>query len=372
MVYQFILFLSFFQGLLFLGHWVLYKNLIRFSIFGNPSAILALKIGLGLASIGFLVSSLLAFRFGNFLVRFLYYISAAWLGTFFYLAVSAAFLWMFFAFSGQSFEQGNLRILGIVLLCVAAAVSFYGLINARTLRVQKLEIAFSNLPPQWEGKTAVFFSDTHLGPVWQNKFSGKVVKLINDFQPAVVFMGGDFYDGGSAVNPETLAEPFSKLKSVYGTYFVTGNHDEIGDGSSHLAALRNIGFKILSDEMVDLNGLQVGGASYKNFRGDTNFSELLDKMNFNPSKPRILLKHVPSNIAEVREAGISLMLSGHTHRGQIFPLSFITKWVYGGYDVVLSFLGNTAFFTSDGVGTWGPPMRVGSGSEIAVITFRKK
>jgi predicted MPP superfamily phosphohydrolase len=85
--------------------------------------------------------------------------------------------------------------------------------------------------------------------------------------------------------------------------------------------------------------------------------------------PSILLKHQPDLLGVAESNGVSLQLSGHTHKAQMFPLSLITKWIYHGFDYGLHRFGNMQIYTSSGVGTWGPPLRVGTKAEIVRITF---
>ena len=104
-----------------------------------------------------------------------------------------------------------------------------------------------------------------------------------------------------------------------------------------------------------------------------NFKEFLNSLkNYQSGNPTILLYHVPypSTVYQARDAGVNLMLSGHTHKGQMFPLNYITKLVYKGFDFGLHNFGDFYLYTSVGTGTWGPPMRSGNSPEIVQITLK--
>jgi predicted MPP superfamily phosphohydrolase len=215
----------------------------------------------------------------------------------------------------------------------------------------------------------VFVSDLHLGQINSENFARKVVGKIQTLQPDIVFIGGDLFDGTAFA--ENAAEPFRNLKPKLGLYFITGNHEEFRDSGKFIAAIKNAGIEILEDNLVEIEGLQVLGVDYNHASDRQRFALILEGLNIDPNKPSILLKHEPKDIDITATANISLQLSGHTHRAQMWPLNYLAKWIYKGFDYGLKRVGQseTQVFTSSGVGTWGPPMRVGTDSEIVVIRF---
>jgi predicted MPP superfamily phosphohydrolase len=143
---------------------------------------------------------------------------------------------------------------------------------------------------------------------------------------------------------------------------VTGNHDRT------LAALHRTKARILNDEMVVVNGLQIIGVSFARRGSPKNVGEVVSSLpEFNPQMPAILLSHSPTQVEQARAAGIDLQLSGHTHKGQIFPIQIISRLTYGKYYYGLHVAGDYSIHTSSGAGTWGPTMRTGNHPEIAVI-----
>jgi hypothetical protein len=97
----------------------------------------------------------------------------------------------------------------------------------------------------------------------------------------------------------------------------------------------------------------------------------LESLHLVPGQASILLNHVPSRLSIVEQAGISLQLSGHTHGGQLFPFTWFTRYAFGRFIYGLQRFGSLQVYTSSGAGTWGPPMRVGTHSEIALLTFEQ-
>jgi predicted MPP superfamily phosphohydrolase len=366
---RFFLFISIVQSILFLGHWFLYRTLVRFFGMTSPAKLLTLKVILGLLSVSLVLASLLAFRYSNVLVRCLYTTAASWLGILYLFVLASALCWIFYGMAKFIHFPMDRRILIEILIGVALVASLCAFINARTIRITRISIQLSHLPDHWKGKTAVWVSDTHLGQVRGYGFAQHVATKIESLHPDIVFIGGDLYDG-VAVDLDKTIEPFSKISAPYGTYFITGNHEEFFDSTPYLQAVRRTGIHVLVNEKVELDGLQIIGVDYRDSRREGQFRSILKKMDIDPQKPSILLKHAPLHLHVAREQQISLQLSGHTHRGQVFLFRFITSKVYQGYDYGLKWFGDLLVYTSSGAGTWGPPMRLDTKPEIVAITFR--
>ncbi len=152
-------------------------------------------------------------------------------------------------------------------------------------------------------------------------------------------------------------------------YFVSGNHELFRGDSEFTSAVRAVGIRVLENEKVDAEGLQIVGVPYEHATHAEHFRSVLAKIAIDPMKASILLTHAPDRPNITEEAGIGLQLSGHTHLGQFFPFTWITRRIYGQFTYGLSRLGVTQFYVSSGAGTWGPPLRVGSQAEIVQITF---
>jgi len=369
MPYRLILFIGTVQSILFLAHWFLYKTLVRFLVHSNPTVLLTLKIALGLLSISLVSVSFLAFRYSSILVRVLYTVAASWLGILYLLVLVSALSWFAYGFAKLFHFSFDQRIVTEILLGVAILTSVYGVINSGMTRITRINPELPHLPSQWRGRTAVWVSDTHLGQVRNYGFAKHIATMVQNLHPDIVFLGGDLYDG-VAGDLDKMIEPFSWISAPQGTYFITGNHEEFSDNTRYLQAVRRAGIRVLNNEMINLNGLQIIGVDYRDSRDEQQFRAILRQIGIDRNQPSILLKHSPENLQIAKEQGISLQLSGHTHQGQLFLFRWITSRVYHGYDYGLKWFGDLLVYTSSGAGTWGPPMRVDTYPEIVVIKFK--
>ena len=164
--------------------------------------------------------------------------------------------------------------------------------------------------------------------------------------------------------------PLDDLRAPLGIYFVTGNHETYLSAERAYAALRTTPVRILNDEMVVIDGLQVIGIAYPERMFNKDLAQTIRKvLNFDPQLPSLLLYHSPARAEQAKSAGINLQLSGHTHQGQIFPIQLISRLIYGKYYHGLHVEGGYTIYTSSGTGTWGPTLRTGNHPEIAVITL---
>lgn len=365
---RFFLFISIVQSILLLSHWFLYRTLVAFLGGALSARLLALKICLALLSVSLVLTSFLAFRYSGLWVRCLYTAAASWLGILYLLVLASLLCWILLGFSKLLHLTMDRRLLIEVLIGIALAVSFYGFINSGVTRVTRVSIQLRDLPGLWKGKKAAWVSDTHLGQVRSAGFARRIAGLIQGLHPDIVFIGGDLFDG-QATDLDRAVEPFSKISAPYGVYFVTGNHEEFSDHAPYLAAVRRAGIRVLSNERVEVDGVQILGVDYRDSRGREQFKALLKGMKIDRGKPSILLKHAPFDVEVARDEGITLQLSGHTHRGQVLLFRFITAKVYQGYDYGLKRLGDLLVYTSSGAGTWGPPMRIDTNPEVVVFTF---
>jgi predicted MPP superfamily phosphohydrolase len=366
---RFVLVISIVQSILFLGHWFFYRTLVRFFGVTNPAKLLTLKVALGLLSVSLVLTSLLAFRYSNILVRCLYTSAASWLGILYLFILASMLCWIFYGLAKLIHFPLDQKILVEILIGIALAASLYGFVNAGAVRTTRVNVQLPQLPEEWKGKTAVWVSDTHLGQVRRYGFAQHVATKIVSLHPDIVFIGGDLFDV-EAVDLDRVIEPLARIPAPYGTFFITGNHEEFYDNTPYLQAVRRAGIHVLYNEKVELDGLQIVGVDYRDSRREDQFRTILQKMAIDPQKPSILLKHAPFHLQVAREQGISLQVSGHTHQGQVFLFRLITSKVYRGYDYGLKWFGDLLVYTSSGAGTWGPPMRLDTKPEIVVITFR--
>ena len=161
----------------------------------------------------------------------------------------------------------------------------------------------------------------------------------------------------------------NKLIAPHGVYFVAGNHEQFGDDSKYLQAIASAGVRVLSNEKVEVDGLQIIGVPYRNATQDGELASVLHGVRLDRERASILLTHAPDRPDIAEAAGISLQLSGHTHLGQFIPWSWMARRIYRQFVYGLSRIGKMQVFTSSGAGTWGPPLRFGSNPEIVILEF---
>jgi len=317
--------------------------------------------------LSFIASAFLAHWTDGLLTRVVYFCSSLWLGVGLTLLTALVLTWAAWGAAVVLRRTPNPLWFGLGAVGLTVLYSAYGVWNAYRLRLVDLTVRVKNLPPSWRGKTLVQLSDVHLGRILGADFLARAVAKVNAQNPAMVLITGDLFDGSDG-KLEELVAPLNNLVAPQGIYFVTGNHETYLGVQRSLAALRNTPVKVLADERVVIDGLQVIGISYPERGHALGFAEKMAKLpGFDPASPSILLYHSPTQIAEAKAAGINLQLSGHVHQGQVFPLQFITRLMFGRYYHGLHSEGNYTLYTTSGTGLWGPTMRTGNHPEIPVI-----
>jgi len=369
MIYIFILAGIASLALIFLMHYFLFQALANFFNITGQIYLNTLKTVFILLPFGFILASILIARFSNIFVRLFYTIAASWFGIMLYF-VLACLLAYFIIYLGKIFSFSiNEKILIISLFLAATAVVIYGLVAAQNIKIKELNIALPDLPGEWQGKTAVFISDLHLGAIENYEFATRVAGQINDLRPDLLFIGGDFFDGQANVDLDRLAQIFSTIKTPSGKFFVTGNHEEFGNNAKYIDAITKAGINVLDNKIIEINGLQIIGVDYKSAYNKNDYEAILANLKINKNKPSILLRHVPDKMDVAPKFGISLELCGHAHKGQLFPVQIIEYFLYDGFQYGLKKSGSTIVYTSSGAGTWGPPMRILADPEIVKIKF---
>jgi uncharacterized protein len=362
------IFVSVIQSFLFLVHLAVYATWTYFWGALDYSHAVELRITLAILSVSFVAASLLAHRYFNPMIRAIYTIASVWLGlvSFFFLAACACWI-----VNGAPFLFGvhlEKRTIAAVCFGLGLLAGISAIVNAAWTRVVRVTVKLPNLPAAWRGRTAAVVSDLHLGHVRNSGFLRRIVRKLSRLRPDVLFIPGDMYDG-TAVDLERLAIPWAEFSAPLGTYFITGNHEEFTSPGKYLDAVRQSGIRVLENEKIALDGLQIAGVDYRDSANVERFRSILHQMELDRNVASILLVHNPSHLPVAAEAGISLQLSGHTHRGQYFPFTAIVSRIYGKYAYGLNRFGDLAVYTSCGAGTWGPPMRLGSNPEIVMIRF---
>lgn len=349
-------------------------TLVYFSVISFFSITLSLEksilfAALSFFGLSFFVSTLLAHWRENPFTKAYYFASCFWIGllTNILFAVAAASLML--AALGIFYPGLRLAPFGTAALLAALAYSIYGIWNALDLEIKEIRVPLPNLPNFWKGKKIIQLSDVHLGHIRGEKFFRKIIQKINLQKPDLLVITGDLFDGMDG-NLETLARSLDNLHAKEGIFFITGNHETYLGTELVFRALEQTKIRLLHDEVADLFGLKLIGVDYPDLNEVKNLPSVLSALKKEYfGCPNILLCHSPVSIAKVKDAGVNLMLSGHTHKGQLFPLGYITKLIFKGYDYGFHRLENFYVYTTSGAGTWGPPMRTGTKPEIVSITL---
>jgi predicted MPP superfamily phosphohydrolase len=356
------------QAILLLAHWFIYCTFVGFWWPLSPQSTLLLRAVLLLVAFSFISAALLGFYSANRLVTLLYRLAAVWLGFLNFFFWAACLCWLLQP-AMPLMGMGAFRPqLAAALYALAIAAGVYGLVNARFIRIRRIPIRLDGLPESWRGRTVLLLSDLHLGHVNGLGFARRIAALAARLNPDAIFIPGDLFDG-SKVDAAALVEPLRRLAPPFGSYFSTGNHDEFGNAAYYGKLLTAIGIRVLSDEMVIVDGLQIAGISWAGSGYPVRLRATLEGLHLERGRAGILLNHAPIRLPIVEQAGISLQLSGHTHGGQLFPFTWLTRRAFGNFTYGLHRFGGLQVLTSSGAGTWGPPMRVGASPEVVLIAF---
>lgn len=218
-------------------------------------------------------------------------------------------------------------------------------------------------------------SDIHLGVSAGADRLEHIVDMIEAVEPDIVLLPGDIVDESMTGKlEEGIMAAFARLKAPLGIYAVTGNHETYSGLQRNIEYLEKFGIRVLRDEAILVDGsFYVVGRSDPSAAGRGKIrpalAAILEKYRVDMERPVILIDHQPIRLEEAARAGIDLQISGHTHAGQLFPLDLINRRMY---EKNWGYLrkGNTHYYVTSGAGTWGPPVRTGSRSEIVSIRLR--
>ena len=264
---------------------------------------------------------------------------------------------------------------GLFIQVVLIAMLGFGYWNAQHPVLTRHEVTITTKTAQPATVKAVMVSDIHVGRIIGSPQLEKLAQRIQDLKPDIVFYVGDIIDDDTAyVAEHDLLAIFRTVTSPLGSYGVLGNHEYIGGRPGEARRLmEEAGIKTLCDEalLISDSFYLVGrdDLSLSRFTG-TSRQSLADMLgSLDQTKPVIVLDHQPGAFQEALESGVDLQLSGHSHRGQFFPNSLITKAMY---ETDWGYLkrDNLHFIVSSGYGTWGPPIRLGTTGELVEITIR--
>lgn len=258
------------------------------------------------------------------------------------------------------------------LLCslLVAGLSVYGIVQAKTIRKVTYTVSVNRNTGRSETKIALI-SDLHIGYIVDEAHLQKVVSAINATKPDVVCIAGDIFDGdfSSLSDPEELKVILRSIEAP--VYACLGNHDAGRNYDRIPAFLADAGIHLLLDEAVTFDDrlLIVGRRDSSPIGGHDGVRAAIDIPADN-ALPVVVLDHQPANISEY-QSNVDLILCGHTHKGQLFPVNLITNQVFKvDYGYYRENPESPQVIVTSGAGTWGPVLRVGSSCEVAEIIIR--
>lgn len=265
---------------------------------------------------------------------------------------------------------------GLISLALAAIILVYGIFNAYSLKVNHITIPIEGLTKE---KKAVHITDIHLGNFRGEDYLDKIVDRINELQPNIVFNTGDQFDSKAHFSDNKILQAYKRLKVPH--YFVYGNHDVYVGVEEVVARMKATGAVVLQNEVSNFGELQIVGLNNmlqnsKTFDvhatpGDETVESVMAKLPINESRPTIVLHHRPDGVKYMSARKADLLLSGHTHGGQAFPITYIAKLMFK-YNSGLYEYNNMTIHVSNGAGSIFAPLRLGTGSEITLIKLISK
>ncbi len=272
----------------------------------------------------------------------------------------------------QAGSKAGIITFGIVAGLVLS-MTIAGAWNSKHVQVRDLSIQIAKKSHSADHVKIVLASDIHLGAIIDNNRLDKIVTQINSLKPDIILLAGDIFDEDiSTLFEKNTDLILAKLKCKHGVYAIPGNHEYFSGIDKTIAYLQKANITVLRDSVVF-----IAGSYYLAGRDDRSANRFAERRKTlaeliggtDPDYPIIMMDHQPFNLEEAQKNGIDLQLSGHTHNGQIVPLNFFTKKIF---ELSWGYLqkGNTHYYVSCGVGTWGPPVRLGSRPEIVNINLK--
>jgi uncharacterized protein len=377
------------QQLIFFGIVLTVYGLVNFYIIRRAISVVPESYkNLFLATSIFIICSFIAGRvierfMTNILSDALIWIGSFWLAFMFYffliliiidfLRLINHFIPFFPAFVTINIEKTK-RIAALIVLLLALITVVGGYINTQMILTKTYNFRIKKNAGELKSLNVVMASDLHLGNILGKSFLSKIKDQINQLQPDIILFAGDIIDEDiSPVINNNVGKELLQLKSKYGVYAITGNHEYIGGVEEACKYLTGHGINVIRDSVVKIqNSFYIIGRedrARRQFGGKQRKDLQVLLEGVDRSLPLLLMDHQPFGLKEAVENGIDFQVSGHTHYGQLWPINFIVDKIYDlawGYAVD----GKTHYYVSCGVGGWGPPVRTGSRPEI--LNFKIK
>ncbi len=371
----FLVFFSVVLGIDVSAHWYIYQRLCADP--GWPPEVrtvgaLVLGVLALLLPAGLLASRTLPRR----LARPLAYLVYVWMGSAFYFVVilfslDVARLLLSWMVDGWD-HLAAARTGALVASAGTTALTISALTSALSeIEVREVEVGLERLPRALEGMTLVQLSDVHVGPTIGARFVRSIVDKTNALAPDAIVITGDLVDGSLRELREHV-QPIAGLAARFGVYFVTGNHDFYSGAQPWIEELRRLGIRVLMNERVAL-----GDQASIDLAGVHDISSGISDVERacagrDPERELVLLAHQPRSIIEAAPHRPGLVLSGHTHGGQLWPFGKLVGLQQPYVAGLHQHDEHSQIYVSRGTGYWGPPMRLGAPAEITRLVLRRR
>lgn len=338
-IIQFTIFFSIFLSIYYmLNFYVLNRFTSLFGLKRN----LIFHLVVIIAAVSYILASVLIRNMTNLFTKVLYVIASVYMGILF-IAFSVFIIYEIIRLF-TPVPYTHMILSGIIFI-----LSVIALVNAQTVSVKHIDI------PLGKNLTLAQWSDVHVGTINNKPFLDHLVEKTNNLNPDILVITGDLVDGSAKLSPH-MFDPLKNLAMP--VYFITGNHETYEGIDDVLDTLKGTNVIPLRDKSVTVKGIELIGMD---------FSSDLSVIPTSKTKlPKVLLYHHPKHVERVKD--IDLMLTGHTHNGQIVPFNLFVRlefrYLKGLYDVH-----GMKLYVSPGTGTWGPPMRLGSRNEITLFNL---
>ena len=262
-----------------------------------------------------------------------------------------------------------IKAVGVVsCFIVSVLIVLYGYLRTKVIKIKPYHITLGDGK---EGYHIALISDIHLGVFVYEKHMRRIVKKINALEPDLVVISGDIFDVDNSLlecrdRIKLISKQFRKIKSKEGVYAVVGNHDPKVSNAGFQHFLKTAKIRLLDNDAKVLAKINLIGRTDDTNNKRTKLADILLKID--AQKPIVVLDHRPESIQEAAEHGVDLILCGHTHQGQLFPITLFTKWANGkdcfyGHHIT----DKTHSIITSGVGFFELPVRIGTNNEIADI-----
>ncbi len=339
--------------------------LLQFYLLNRLGSIYNLKFNrfyvVGLLMLNLILVNVAVRLYWNEFIHIWYTISMIYLGTIWILLLILPFYHLI-----QIFIPIPVRFSQYFILILSVTTIIYSIIAGFSIKQTNISISTDKIK---DNIRIVQLSDIHIGGVYRERYLKRIVDKTNALNPDLVVITGDLFDGTGGANEETVKD-LKRLNAP--AYFITGNHEYYANLDNFLNLIKNNSVKILRNESTYFNNIQLVGVDDLEIITKERVDSIIKNISFDNNAFTIFLTHQPVKFDYLKEYPFDLELAGHTHAGQMFPIKNLFVWMFFPYNLGLYQEGNKSIYVSQGTGTWGPPMRLGTSNEITLIELKKK